>query len=65
MARTETTSTKGEALLEEIRPELMRLLEDAPLFGRWSISGTMRHGRLTSTDVGIETKRDVDAMHRS
>lgn len=60
MAAIGSPSAKAEALLEQIRPELLKLLDNAPPFGRWSISGTMRRGRLTSTDIGVEIKHDLD-----
>ena len=60
MGAVGTPTAKAAALLEDIRPELMRLLENAPLFGTAGLTLTLRDGKITSVDVAVSVKRRVN-----
>jgi hypothetical protein len=63
MASLGSPSAKAQALFKTIEPELMRLLDNAPQYGKITISGTLRGGRITSTDIGVEIKHNLDEQN--
>jgi hypothetical protein len=52
-----TGAARARQLLEEIQPELLRILENAPIFGSAGISLTFYEGQITSIDLSATVKR--------
>jgi hypothetical protein len=48
---------KARRLLDEIEPDLLRLLENAPPFGSAGISLTFHDSQITSIDLTASVKR--------
>ncbi len=50
--------------MNELLPELRRLCELAPLYGRVGLAATLRNGRITSIDLETTLKRQVEEEAR-
>jgi hypothetical protein len=57
-------ATRAAALMNELLPELRRLCELAPLYGRVGLAATLRNGRITSIDLETTLKRQVEEEAR-
>ncbi len=52
-----TNSTRAELLLEEIKPELLRILENAPPFGSCGLDVVFHEGDISRIVVRAEISR--------
>ncbi len=57
-------ATKARRYLDEIEPDLLRLLENAPPFGSASIALTFHDSEITSIDLAASVKRRLQGGQR-
>jgi len=55
---------RARQLLDEIQPDLLRLLENAPPFGSAGIELTFRNFQITSIDLKATVKKRVNPEGR-
>ena len=58
-SRDQQKTDRAESLLAELKPELIRLLENAPLYGSVGFEAVMHQGAVIRTTMKSESTRKL------